>query len=272
MRQALLYSNAFVALAAASLTAATAPLLRDGASPRLDASVGLACFGTLAVYAADRLLDKPTGRSDRPRWIARHRRALALLGGVALLLALGFALSLSRRTYPAMAVAGLVTAGYILPILPGRRRLKDLFAAKAFLVALAWALITAAVPALDLGASHEDALRLSIERFLFVLAAAIPFDVRDMKRDKADRIRTLPLILGLPLTKLTILLALLGFAGLVLQHPYPLEARLALLIPAGLLAGLTARLNPRQTETYYLLYVDGTMLLQGAAVCAIAWL
>ena len=80
----LVFSNVFVALCGAALTAATYPLL--GLPPRLDAPVLLVFCATLVVYNLDRLVEPQPGDSAHERWVEQHR---GVLWALTLLAALG---------------------------------------------------------------------------------------------------------------------------------------------------------------------------------------
>ena len=73
----LVFTNVYVALCGAALTAATYPLLGEPA--RIDAPVLLVFFATLVVYNLDRLVEPRPGDSQHERWVERHRLPLWVL-------------------------------------------------------------------------------------------------------------------------------------------------------------------------------------------------
>lgn len=166
-------------------------------------------FGTLFLYAMHRIVGlarvRPFQKSGRYFIIARFRKHIliyALLAGIA---ALWFYLQLPRSLQIQALWPCLLAAGYVLPILFGGKRLRDLSYVKIFLIALVWVWLTVYLPA----AEHH--LRFNIpmyfmclERFFFVFAITLPFDIRDLKIDAYTKVKTLPSRLGL---KPTIVLA-----------------------------------------------------------------
>lgn len=273
----LVFGNLFVALCAASLVLATwADLEVLGQGRVLDPMVGLVFFATLMIYNLDRVA--PTSPEDegsaRRAWIEQRRGALLGLGGVGALGALGCGVALGWELFWALVPLGAITIAYIVPILPGPgrwRRLKDLPGVKIFVIALVWALATAALPAWRRGFDPwaPRVLWLSAERALFIFTITLPFDVRDLGRDQAAGVITLPHLLGLVGTRR---LALAGCAGVgasaMLRHGLAQAGSLGwpMLASMALTAGLLGRMSPEQPERYYAVYMEGMMLAQSALV------
>lgn len=136
---ALLFSGAWVALAAASLTAACFRVF--GAAPRASI-LALAFFGTLAVYTIDRLRDLERDRVTAPlrsAFVAQHRRALTAIAIAAAIASAFCALSAGPRV---IAISGVVL---ILGLL--HRRLKRLSLLKPIYLVFAWLAVAVALPA-----------------------------------------------------------------------------------------------------------------------------
>ena len=106
-------------------------------------------------------------------------------------------------------------------------------------------------------------------RFVFMLPLCIAFDIRDMETDKQNSIYTLPNAIGLKGSRQLMDVCLLLFGALAIWQyiRYPIPHRL---ICAGVIMVLTRialavsqRIN---TDIFYLLVVDGMMLLYAALI------
>ena len=267
----LVFSNLFVALCGAALTAATYPLL--GQPPRIDAAVLLVFCGTLVVYNLDRLVEPVPGDTLHEQWVARHRKPLWALPALASLGCLAALPLLSTRVGWSLGVAGAVSIGYCVPVYrqAGRwRRLKALPGAKLLLIAGVWTWATAVLPLLQrppaIGGAEAGLVVLA--RLLFILAVALPFDLPDMARDRAAGIVTLPQRFGDAGTRKLGLLLAGGFAAVAVVNPWPLAA--ALLVSAAVSFAVLAALGPRRGVVYYAVVLDGLLLVQ-ALLLMLVW-
>ena len=274
----LIFSNLFVSCCAASLVLATWAELGLDVS-LLDPMVGLVFFATLLVYNLDRVTgtspEDASLDSERHGWIARRRALLFGLVGCSALGTLAMGVLLDWKIFAALVPLGVLSLTYSLPILPGGkeqgwRRLKDVPGLKIFLIALVWGVATVTLPAWHRGVSPWmlEPAWLMIERALFIFIITLPFDVRDMERDKSAGVQTLPLLFGVERTR-SLALALLCFfmASAAVRHQaagyvWPLA------MSTMLTGALLARLDRERSESYYVVYMEGTMLLQTLLVLA----
>ena len=266
---AVLYSSAWLAAAAAAQTAATLhqwpPLGTAGF--RLLAMVFAA---TLLVYNLDAALPfkhrEPAGTSARKAWQQRHRRALLVLAAGAaagagyLFLADGWAAYLPLLL-PLAALALLYS--WPLGRWAGRpRALREVPLLKGALIAGVWTAVTVGLPAL---AAHHPLAAvggLLGQRFCLVLALTIVFDIRDYGRDRRAGIRTLPGVLGVAGARRPALGLLAASVGLGLGRG---AAPLAVLLPALLTALVVLSAEETRGDYFYALLTDGLLLVQAAA-------
>lgn len=273
----LVFSNLFIAAAAALVTWDSYARLGRPGPPGPE--VWLVFFATLVVYELDRLLgaseEDRVDASARHLWLRGHRRALWALTGAA---AAGVAACLPFlpiRVTAVLVVLGALSLAYVAPVVRrgGRwHRLKDLAGLKAFLIAAVWAAATVLLPAFSRGAALLPTAWVTAERFLFVLAICLPFDVRDLARDRAAGIRTLPVALGVPATRAFGVALLVGYTGIVVAH-YGVSASspaFALVPTAALALGLVVAMDEHRPDTYYEVFVDGTLIVQGLLLLALA--
>ena len=266
-----------MALCAAALVVETYALLRLPVNPRV---TGLAACATLLSYAAHAALRAPRHTVPLPgsrlAWISRHRAVLRALSVAALA---GGLLLFDFRQPRLLALClplALLTLGYTLPLVKRQGRwqpLRNLPLLKVFLIALVWAAVTVLLP------YWSEALLpagfpwlLFLRRFLFVLALALLFDIRDLPSDARAGVLTLPVALGISKARLVSYGALGLFCALA-----PVQLPLCLWLPlfvSGLAAaGVTAAAQPGRSDYFYSLLADGMLLLQGLLVAAAgAWL
>lgn len=269
------FSNAYIALCGGALTAATYSLF--GLPPRVDAAVGLVFYCTLVIYNLDRLVEPHPGDSEHERWVQRHRRWLWALTGLAAIGAGACAWQLKAATQYSLAAAGVVAVGYCLPIVGSPastkpyRRLKDLPGAKLPLIALVWTYATAGLPMLQAGTAFDSpSVAILISRIFFFAAVALPFDIPDMQRDRQSGIVTLPTKYGLRATR-RITLALAAVSMLTgLLTPWP-EA-IAILISNAAAIIAVAALRPVRGWVFFMVLLDGMLLLQACALWIITGL
>lgn len=270
----LIYSNLYIAVAATLLTQASYWLL--GVDPRWDALSVLVFSATLLVYNLDRLVsaseeDKVAG-SERHVWIRDHAN---MLWGLAGLGAIGCVVSLfllDRSLWTVLIGLGVLSFAYSLPVVAGgagRKRLKEVPGLKIFVISLVWAAVTALLPALNAGLPvlGADVVALTGERFIYIFAITLPFDVRDIVRDDASSITTIPMVLGVGRTR-TLSLALMAVFGGVCAWHYGIPDQAVAWSMVGF-ASVTAFLlglsNQQRGELYYVGLLDGSMFLYYAA-------
>ena len=166
-----------------------------------------------------------------------------------------------------LVIPALISFGYVLPFLTGKRRLRDLNHLKIFLVAIVWAWITVLLPALIYPVEHSfSIIMILMERMLFIFAITLPFDIRDLKVDKENKVKTIPASIGIAKTKflagMCLLVALL-LAGINLYFGwYSLEIFIGLTISFLLTFWLIYRSDKITHDYFYTGLMDGTMILQ----------
>ena len=177
--------------------------------------------------------------------------------------------------------AAAIAMGYALPVLPWRGRwyrLRDLPFIKIGLIALVVTAVTLWLPLSTIPLIEFDFyvgfpywVAYSLQRFLFLLAITIPFDVRDLEADARSGLRTLPTVLGQQ-RALRLARRLAIAAGVVAVLPYVLfPTHDTLVLAIGLSIGAAAawwviyKTTQERSEFFFSLGVEGTMVLQWLA-------
>ncbi len=263
----LFYSNLWIAVGALCTVWQTERLLTGAVSwgPYL----GFILFGTLALYAIHRLFGLARlpafAGTGRYRVIADHRRSIAWYAAFSLLAAVFFFFQLPKATMLALLLPGAIALLYVLPILGRSRRLRDFDYMKIFLIAGVWSWVSVGIPAGIWSSPTGSGVEwLLAERFLFIFAITLPFDIRDEAIDKHTGVHTLPSILGKPLTRLLAALCLLAMVAAAACNP--LYAHPRQLVALGLSAVPTYLLIHfawgGRHDYYFTGLIDGTMILQ----------
>ena len=114
-----------------------------------------------------------------------------------------------------------------------------------------------------------------MSELFFIFAITLPFDIRDLRVDNHDGVKTIPSVIGLQRTKRLGLLAIIVFCSLVVANywlgTYQLVDLIALLI-SGLSTLYVVWISDQEKHDYfYSGLVDGTMVIQFALVMLGRW-
>ncbi len=228
-------------------------------------------FGTLSLYALHRVigLRKVMAFADKGRYkvIYEHRSHIVLYGLVAMVAGAWHFFQLPQKMQLWILPAALLAGAYVLPLGKGGRRLRDFGAIKIFMIALVFAWLTVWLPALEAGMQGHIATWIMLpERFAFLFAITVPFDIRDREVDLRNDVRTLPVLMG-ERTSLWLAEGALGLVAVCVA----LNALIGC-YPEGVVIGMAVSvattawwvwLSPKKTHDYYFTgLLDGTMLLQ----------
>ena len=257
----LLYGNVWIAVCAAATVLLTE--WRWYGALELNAFNGFVFFSTWSLYCLHRIVGMNRVRAFRAegryRIIHRFRRHIIFYAVVAALAAVWCFFSFPPKLQRWTLAPALVSVGYVVPVLRGKR-LRDFDFWKIFLVAAAFAWVSVTLP-------HQFHERpgfpsgwMLLEKFLFIFAITIPFDIRDLRVDRHTQVRTLPALLGIRRSR-WLALALLVLSTLVYLGGSPVWSG-GLLLANGLTATLIWRAGRETEDAYFTGFLDGTMVLQ----------
>ena len=272
----LIHSNVYISLAAVFLTVQTQ--IQLGLVPQWRPYLFIIFFATLFEYNLHRLVTllmvKDAINSDKHAWVRENQKAfytLVLISTVAFVIVLWIA---KTKVLFTLAPIALLTLFYSIPIARSKSyifRLREVPYLKLFLISFVWAAVTILLPVVhaEINFDRMHVLLLFSERFLFILAIAIPFDIRDIESDRQASLKTIPILLNEHRSLRLSYVALLAFAVMVLFH-YSWQQDWSILMPMLITAIITFFLlqSPRirNKPFYHYGYLDGTMLLQGLLV------
>ncbi|MES2382842.1 MAG: UbiA family prenyltransferase [Bacteroidota bacterium] len=269
-------SNIYIALAAVFLTVATQ--LQLGSNPQWHPYLFLIFFATLFEYNLHRLItvitNKEALQDPKHKWVNNNLPAFYFIVAVSVI---GFVIAvlLAKNTVLITLIPiALITLFYSTPLTnksKGLFRLRQIPFLKIFLIAFVWSTITILLPVIHSGISilHTHVLSMLVERFLFVFAITLPFDVRDIDADKQEGLQTIPLHIGennaMRLANFSLGLCF----GICLVHY--IYTQQWFIIPAICISVISTFifLKNKYLKTlplYHYGILDGTMLLQGLLV------
>lgn len=271
----LIQSNIYISLASVLLTIQTQ--IQLGLRPQWHPYLFLLFFATLVEYNTHRLVTVLTNRialnSEKHRWV---RENLKLFYAMVIISLVGFvyaALQAKPKVLWYLTPVAIITIAYSIPIIGKNQsifRLREIPYLKIFLIAWVWSYSTIILPVIEAGIDFErkHVLWLLAERFFFVFAITLPFDVRDMAADRNAGLKTLPLALGEQRTKTIAYLSLFLFLVISCIHAFTSLSFLCWPIAISAISTYIFLSNDRIKNHPYYHYgmLDGTMLLQGVLV------
>lgn len=209
--------------------------------------------------------------SDRFFWSVRHRNIhliLNIIGAIGLIIGL---FHLKPKNFIVLGIIAAITILYSFPFLPfkKKKRLKDFGLLKIFTLSYVWTLITVWFPVVTLTKVTQDFQLIFIQRFVFMFALCLAFDIRDRVSDGQKGIHTLPVALGKRTSYQIINLALVLFLILSLLH---FRVTLHFMQLNGMILSALATYfmieygKTKNTDMLYLAGVDGMMLLQAILI------
>lgn len=269
-------SNIFISVAAVFLAIETQ--IQLGMRPQWHPYLFIIFFATLFEYNLHRFVTIITNKnalnSDKHSWVKQH---LYLFYSLVAASVVGFIISLFFAKIEVLitfAPIALITLFYSLPVFKNKKnifRLREIHFLKIFLIAFVWSAITVLLPVIQSEKTYYNMhlTLILLERFLFVFAIAIPFDIRDMEIDRQSGLKTIPLLIG---ERGAYILSniLIGVFIIICVFHYALINSYLILYPLIISAISTFLFlnieKIRKIPNYHFGILDGTMLLQGLLV------
>ena len=264
----LVASNVYVSLGVMSLTLLSLDI-------RHKEHLNLLCFvffASLFTYNFIRLVNIhfiiSTSNSLRHQIIYRYRRFFWFVCAISAVIGFYFFVPISQFIFLPIIGLGFVSIIYGLPIYKNRFhlfRLRDVPGLKIFLIAFVWSYVTEGLPALING---EPLYYLALlERFLFIFAITIPFDIRDVNYD-SSHLTTIPQYFGVNTAKLVALFAILSselilFYRFFFNNDFNLIGVIVLYITYEFSFILIYKCHIDSNERYFTFGVESMSILMG---------
>lgn len=267
----LIDTNIYISIAAVFLTIATQ--IQLGLNPQWHPYLFIIFFATLFEYNLHRLITIITNKealdSDKHNWVKENVGWFYFLVFMSVI---GFIIAIllaKHEVLMALTPIAIITIAYSLPIFKNKKtilRLREIPLIKIFLISIVWSSATILLPIIqsDIKFNTSDILIMLIERFFFILAITIPFDIRDIEADKEVGLKTIPLMVGKKTALLISYGALVVFMTIAIWHYQDSNFIILALGISGIstFVFLSAQ-KIKDLQKYHYGILDGTMLLQG---------
>lgn len=274
----LLYSHLFIALCAVSIALLSSLLYLGNLEWRRD--LIFIFTSTLGLYGIHRLigLQKIHDHLGESRFshIKPFGRLLVVTIAITVPASLILFLQFDRDLQLFLITPIVLSLAYVLPIWKNRR-LRDVSFIKIFIISVVWSMVSVGIPMWDYltGMNPFIVLLMFFERFLFVLAITLPFDIRDLDVDRQLQVRTIPMQLGVKRTK-KLSYMLLVLCGLLMTF-MGVHFGFSIYLLLGYYLGLTitvyliAKVSAEISDYYISGWVDGTMIILLATTLFGSW-
>lgn len=225
-------------------------------------------FGTLFIYSAHRLYGLHVSSIPRNSPYSKFSFLLKINMGISAIVCAICWLQFSEATRWHILVPSVLSLAYILPILPGQRRLREVAMLKIFLLSVCWSWLTVIVPGVAENMGWSAIMpAMALERGAFIFAIGIGFDLRDRQRDLDAGLATLPVKLGERSAILCAAFSLLVAWGIAFlfayANIYPVAAFYSTSLSGLIALILIARSGRDSLSPYYFLCgLDGLLILQ----------
>ena len=264
----LIRSNIFVAICAASLSWQSI-LVCGYPIYRIKETI-VVFLGTWFVYNMHRYLKKGI---EAPKILGFNGHLIfMMISGIFMIPVLFY---LERSALVIFAVCALITITYSINVVRIKGKWRNLRQGylKPISVVLMWTVLTVIFPLSDNFTMSTDQLILLTERFLFLMAITLPFDIRDISIDEIQGIRTVPLMIGwkktINLSLIFVLLfAISVFVALFSKSQNP-SVSLAYFGSAIITLIAVVKTNPNRHALHYSFTLEGLSLIQTLIVAGL---
>ena len=195
----LINSNFWIAMATVCFYELS--LLQNNIALQINDTIIFLFFSTLFVYNFYRIL---APKDECKTWYAKnysYTKFLSIISFIATIISFYF---FNKKYIYLVAISGFLSFLYASPFFKiGKNsfNLRKYWFLKSIIVALVWTLTTSILPMKEFGIAENKMLLFSLEKFLFILGITIPYDIKDLKEDKALGIKTMAMKFGVKRTK-----------------------------------------------------------------------
>jgi 4-hydroxybenzoate polyprenyltransferase len=277
--RAAVYSNFFVAYVLATLALSSYFIVPDLSdfhwyvpASIFIGSFALYCFHRL--YKIDFIPENQLG--ERHIWMIKHANQIKIIMSVAVFIGMLILPFFKADDVVWLIPAVVVSIGYTVPFIPTEEkwwRLRDVPLVKPMIIAFCVTYLTLAFPIFEQTAMAEVFepfnQQLFLERFAFLLAVTIPFEMRDQETDAKAGMNTLATKFGFLVSKRVAISATITWFVLIVLRLFILEQMVAILpflLVFILLLLAIKKLNPTRGEFYYVLCFEGMILIYSSSI------
>jgi hypothetical protein len=261
------YSNLFLAFAVFCSTIQGGFIFKEAMEPSISFSL-LNFVSAFCLYNLQRIYQSSMPTTDiRLLWYRRNKKWIFTM---AILLAIGFSETAWNIfiTYKQgifiYCICALLSIFYFLPPL----NLRTIAGIKQFYIALIWVLVCIVIPFMFeeehfTGTTYfkKDQILYIISQFFFIAALCIPFDIRDVNKDREEGTKSLPVVLGINQSKFIAMVLMVFY----FVFAFFIETQDLILIRGIILLVTVAAIyfsGPKRHRYYTIYFVEGIIVLQ----------
>lgn len=156
---------------------------------------------TFSVYNLNKATDKAEDSVNRPETASREMLFYVGSSIIATVFSLGIGALIGAGALTALIVPVIVALAYSVRLLQSTTRLKEILGVKSVMVAFSWAFTGALLPASTQLVEFEKLALTFTYIFIQLLVNTILFDILDMEGDTVSGVKTIPIVLGLNVTR-----------------------------------------------------------------------
>ncbi|MBT8272616.1 MAG: hypothetical protein KJO77_02340 [Bacteroidia bacterium] len=179
-----------------------------------------------------------------------------------------FIFQIDQQTIMYLVILGGITFFYAIPFLPrkifvdGKKNLRAISGLKIYVIAFVWAAVTVIIPLLNENYSlNNDMVVTSFQRFIYVIVATLPFEIRDMQYDSL-KLGTIPQRIGVNRTKIIgVLLILIFYFIEFFKDDIDYQKLFVLPIIALLMLCFLAFSRTNQSQYYSSFWIEGIPII-----------
>ncbi len=280
--KALINSNIYISLAAVLFTVETQ--IQLGMEPQWHPYLFLIFFATLCEYNIHRfitvLTNKAALNSHKHKWVKDNLIAFYALVILSIAGFIVTAFMAKKQVLITLAPIAALTLLYSIPVYGTKKsifRLREIPYVKIFIISFTWSATTVLLPLIqsgqEFGTTHISLML--IERFVFIFAITIPFDIRDMEADRTANTKTIPLLFGEKRSMVIAYGSILLFLLISVLHYSALDQ--FFLMMAMVVSSISTLVflkwdRAKRSTLYHYAILDGTILLQGLLVIGFSFL
>jgi len=202
------------------------------------------------------------------RRLTRWLKVIQIFSFLCFLAMCYFMFQLPVKTLIIISVCGATTFLYAIPFLPKKmyldsnKNLRNISGLKVYVIAIVWAGVTVLLPLINNNHDLNDDVWITfIQRFLFVIALMLPFEIRDLQFDDL-KLSTIPQKIGVKQTKISgmILLLVFFFLEFFKDEIRPYQIQLTLII--SFITMLFIAFSRKNQDKYYsAFWVEGIPII-----------
>lgn len=254
----IVYSNIWISIGASVYTYTTYRILNISVNYLF---LILVFFSTLFAYNLQRVLRIESFEKNgtpRQEWIYNRLVLLKWITGLSFFITVGIAIYIfSINDYFHLVLPFLIVLLYASLFFFSKKKkgLRDIPLLKIFLISFVWAYVLGVFPVKDQGI---NLWAVFIDKFCYIMAITIPFDIRDMYVDSENK--TLPQVTGVRASKV-LAIALIGISAFLQRHYLHLNIGVGFF--TFYLITLIAIIfsNPKRPDIYFSGFVDGLLVI-----------